>query len=330
MIPFRICNEEELQVGSDFYVFLNSLQIITDYVEEVVFVNDHSLESAVLLLKSFLRSNWKVISLDKEFEGKKMALYSGIREARTEYIWTLDADVEIRNWKSDLFEKFLNQLNQDLVILPVEMKNGNSLLQSLQFNEWRYMQFLTNFSSRLRLPMMCNGANLVFKRSVFLKHVQKHQSVSSGDDMFLLSEVLRDNGAVGWCKYHYGDVYISSESSFKGAFIQRVRWSGKTMRLPFSKSSYLQFLFALLSALHVLCFAGFFMDSIRTVSISFLIVKVILESTGIVFNAKSGYPLKNLIWLPIQLSIYPFFSLIIFITSLFFVPKWKNRRVSLS
>lgn len=329
VVPFRNIQSHDQSEDSSFAFFLNSLVSVSEHVHEVILVNDHSKDYSVELINSFQLSNWKVVLLEEHQSGKKAALEEGIRAAVTDYIWTLDSDVEIVNFSLSQFEKFQNELHEDLVILPVCMRSGERIIEMLQGNEWRYMQLLTWLSARLKMPMMCNGANLVFKRSVFLKSINLHRSISSGDDLFLLADVLKSKGEIGLCWKGFSDVVITSVQTMGEAISQRLRWAGKTTKIPLTKSSVLHFCFALFSALHLLAFVGCFFSSFQEISLMFLFLKIGLEFVGIRFVFSSRMKLKEIVALIPQLALYPFFSLSVFISSLFFVPKWKGRRVSL-
>jgi glycosyltransferase involved in cell wall biosynthesis len=329
VVPFRNVQGQDHSEGLRFEIFLNSLKSISGWVQEVILVNDHSTDNSLERINSFKEFNWKVLSLTREEFGKKAALELGIQEAKTEYIWTLDSDVEILNLSTSRFEKFQSELREDLVILPVKMKSGRSVLEILQCNEWKYMQFLTWLSARMQMPMMCNGANLIFKRSVFLANIESHRLISSGDDLFLLAETMRSKGEIGLLWSGFVDVVISPVTSMNQTVSQRLRWAGKTTKIPATKSSILHLSFALFSAVHVLAILGSIFSSFHEICLIFLLVKICFEAIGIrsVFSDRFGW--KEVLVLIPQLLLYPFFSLSIFISSLFFIPKWKERRVSL-
>lgn len=329
VVPFRNIHGDDHSVDPSFLNFLHSLELISNCVEEVILVNDHSTDASLISVASFQMNNWKLLSLQNESYGKKAALDLGIQEAKTEYIWTLDSDVELSNVDTNRFREFQNNLKKDLIILPVFMKTEKRLLDLGQTNEWRYLQFLTYLSARFKAPMMCNGANLVFKRSIFLQHIHAHRSVSSGDDLFLMSQILKSKGQIGLCWKGFADVTISPVKTFKEVFEQRVRWAGKTVKLPVTKSTFLHFLFAFFSALHVTALFGTFIPSIQKASLVFLLLKIGLEVIGVLCVFPKRMNGKEIIVLVPQMLVYPFFSLFIFISSLFFVPKWKGRRVSL-
>lgn len=329
VVPFRNINDVSQKGDHEFVAFMLSLKEVSLCVEEVILVNDHSDEESVHRIEEFKQANWKLLSLGADVVGKKAALRLGIEEARTEYIWTLDADVQIISFREEKFNSFQFELKEDLVILPVFMRSENSLLGILQSNEWRYLQFMTRLSAKVKMPMMCNGANLIFKRSVFLDKIESHQSVSSGDDMFLMSEILKEKGSISLTWETFCSVEIFPVNTWKQALHQRIRWAGKTTQLPFTKSTVLHLAFALFSATHVLAFFGLFQMSLHLVCAKFLMLKVLIELAGMHFVFGNRMRANEIVLAIPQMLLYPFFSLLIFISSLFFVPKWKGRRVSL-
>ena len=329
VVPFRNISDDCHSVDRALVECARSLQFISEFVEEVIFVNDHSTDDSEKHLSGCSIPNRRILNLEDEAKGKKAALELGVREAKTEYIWTLDADVVISQFSSERFKEFESDLEQDLLIMPVYMNSGSSILDQLQTNEWRYLQFITWLSSEVKLPMMCNGANLIFKRELFIENIEAHRSISSGDDMFLLSRVLKFGGETSMCWEKFCRVEISTVNSWRESIDQRIRWAGKITKLPSTKASVLHVLFALISAIHVLAFIGLFIPSWHLESVAFLSIKVIAEVLCMcgVFSSRMKMN-EAMLALP-QMILYPFFSLFIFISSLFFIPKWKGRRVSL-
>jgi glycosyltransferase involved in cell wall biosynthesis len=329
VVPFRHIFGNAESVDSSLITLVHSLEVVSRNVEEIIFVNDHSTDNSVSFLSHCGISNLRVLNLHEECNGKKAALELGVNAAMTEYIWTLDSDVEVKSFHTQEFQRFQSSLKADLVILAVRMKSEDGILKNLQAIEWRYLQFLTWSSARLERPMMCNGANLVFKRKLFLENIESHRTVSSGDDMFLLSHVLNTKGTVELSWEGFGEIEITPVSLWVEAITQRMRWAGKTTKLPYTKSTSFHVLFALFSAMHVLALVGLFVPSYHLLCAYFLMIKVLLE----VFCLRSIFPtrmsgIETAFAFP-QMLLYPVFSLFIFISSLFFKPKWKGRRVSL-
>jgi glycosyltransferase involved in cell wall biosynthesis len=329
VVPFRHILGKAESVEPSLIALVHSLEIVSNNVEEMIFVNDHSTDSSAAFLAQSGIPNLRVLNLSEDVKGKKAALELGVNAAKTEHIWTLDSDVELNDFHAEEFQRFQSSLKTDLVILPVRMKSGVGVLKTLQSLEWRYLQFLTWSTARLKRPMMCNGANLIFKRKLFLENIESHRTVSSGDDMFLLSHVLKNKGSFEVHWKSFGVIVINPVSSWGEAISQRLRWAGKTAKLPFTKSTFFHVLFAFVSALHVLALVGLFEPSRHLMCAYFLMIKVLVEVLCMrsVFSIRmSG--METLVAFP-QMLLYPVFSLVIFISSLFFKPKWKGRRVSL-
>jgi glycosyltransferase involved in cell wall biosynthesis len=329
VVPFRNISDDCRSVDSALVECVRSLQFVYEFVEEVIFVNDHSTDDSEKHLSGCSITNLRILHLGVESKGKKAALELGVKEAKTEYIWTLDADVVISQFSSERFKEFESDLEQDLLIMPVYMNSGSSLLEQLQTNEWRYLQFITWLSSEVKLPMMCNGANLIFKRNLFMENIEAHRSISSGDDMFLLSRVVKLGRDTSMCWEKFCRVEISTVNSWRESIDQRLRWAGKITKLPSTKATVLHVFFALISAIHVLAFVGLFIPSWHLESAVFLSVKVLAEVLCMCGVFSNRMKMKELMLALPQMVLYPFFSLFIFISSLFFIPKWKGRRVSL-
>jgi cellulose synthase/poly-beta-1,6-N-acetylglucosamine synthase-like glycosyltransferase len=329
VVPFRHILGKADSVDPSLRALIHSLEIVSRNVEEIIFVNDHSTDASLAFLSKCGIQNVRLLNLTEDLKGKKAALEVGVNAAKTEYIWTLDSDVEVKDFHVEEFQRFQSSLKAELVILPVRMKSEVGFLNMLQTLEWRYLQFLTWSSARLKMPMMCNGANLVFKRKLFLKNIESHRTISSGDDMFLLSHVLKSKGKIDVCWGTFGAVEIAPVSSWVEAISQRLRWAGKTAKLPFTKSTFFHVIFTLFSAMHVLALVGLFELSLHLMCAYFLMIKVLVEvfcMRGVFSIRMSGMETAVAF---LQMLLYPVFSLVIFISSLFFKPKWKGRRVSL-
>ena len=329
VVPFRNISDDCRSVDSALVECVRSLQFVSEFVAEVIFVNDHSTDDSEKHLSGCSITNLRILHLGVESKGKKAALELGVKQAKTEYIWTLDADVVISQFSSERFKEFESDLEQDLLIMPVYMNSGSSLLEQLQTNEWRYLQFITWLSSEVKLPMMCNGANLIFKRNLFMENIEAHRSISSGDDMFLLSRVVKLGRDTSMCWEKFCRVEISTDNSWRESIDQRIRWAGKITKLPSTKATVLHVFFALISAIHVLAFVGLFIPSWHLESAVFLSVKVLAEVLCMYGVFSNRMKMKEVVLALAQMVLYPFFSLFIFISSLFFIPKWKGRRVSL-
>jgi len=79
-------------------------------------------------------------------------------------------------------------------------------------------------------PVMCNGANLAFKKSVFLELDNPFNlEYSSGDDVFLLHSMKKvDANKIHFLKSADATVVTQAAKNIKSLFKQRNRWVSKT------------------------------------------------------------------------------------------------------
>ena len=132
--------------------------------------------------------------------GKRDALITGFEQASGAYIYLLDADVDLPN-KQVLHLNITQILTQhaDLLIGEVvaeEPKEINfSLLQAI---EWNAMQTMTKFFIIIKKPILCAGANLLFKgrhKSELIQALTAQQT-ASGDDLTILSYFKKSNSKI--------------------------------------------------------------------------------------------------------------------------------------
>lgn len=191
---------------------------------ELIFVSDHSEDNTLDIIRKMLKIPYKMHNLDEQ-RGKKHAIDLGVQNAQNDYILTLDADVEFEN---DFLTNISNAAKGDLVILPVNMagKNLNGKLSSFEF---KWLQLLTFGSLKLNNPLLCNGANLLFKKKAYqdLRANRRDFEIPSGDDIFLLCAMKKDNRNISGLTNPELAVTTSAPATFKTLLQQRKRWAGK-------------------------------------------------------------------------------------------------------
>ncbi len=195
---------------------------------ELIFINDYSDDETVRFIEERLTKKFVVI--DNKYEkGKKYAIKSGVEEAAFEFILTLDADV---SFSSSYLSKILSIPESDLVILPVKMKT-HSLVGKLANIEFEFLRRIGTGLASLNQEIICNGANLIFRKSAFLalEEQRKDYDIASGDDLFLLNAMKKHSYQVLTIVDPSLSVETNSPDSFFGLFKQRKRWFGKMMSL---------------------------------------------------------------------------------------------------
>ena len=122
-------------------------------------------------------------------------------KAKNEWIITLDADVlPAENWLLNIVA-YQEKCPSDLLICPVKIADSGTF-----FGQFQQFEFATLIASgagaaKIGIPILCNGANLAFRKSQWLKNEHKlHFDEVSGDDVYLLQSVKKSHGAVRFLK----------------------------------------------------------------------------------------------------------------------------------
>jgi len=137
---------------------------------EVIIVDDHSEDDTALITGEYKNVypgfSLKLVALGENDTGKKSAIAKGIENALFPWIITTDADCKMEpDWLVAKAE-IIHNSNYKLIISPVFAANVNHLIEKIQQVEWVVLMGLTFGSLRSGFPLMCNGANLCYNRSV--------------------------------------------------------------------------------------------------------------------------------------------------------------------
>ena len=152
--------------------------------------------------------------------GKKHALHKLISAARTEYVWLRDDDV--------IAPPELPTASSDLLILPLRMDGGNTLIERLQRAEYAAIQEVTMRTAKAGRAVMCSGANLIVRRDRWLESFPDlHSEIPSGDDMFLLESFRRRGLTIDVADDPQYTATVHPLTSLRDLLRQRMRWAGK-------------------------------------------------------------------------------------------------------
>jgi biofilm PGA synthesis N-glycosyltransferase PgaC len=199
---------------------------------EVILVNDHSTDGSADLLKELVVNipTVRILHLPDGAEGKKRALLLGISQSRFDVIVTTDADCLFsKHWLSCIASYFDNA-EVKMLVGGVKLTNDNSFFFRLQATEFSSLVGTTAAAIGLRHPVMCNGANLSFRKEVFLEvnGYDDNLDIASGDDEFLMRKVYaRHPDGIHFLNYYEGVITARSQASLHDLLNQRLRWAGK-------------------------------------------------------------------------------------------------------
>ena len=322
VIAFR--NEEERI--DDLLISLEKSDLEQVNLDEVIFVNDHSLDRTVEKIKRWSNHNKfkvRIAHLNHDF-GKKKAIHLGINQVLSTYVLTLDADVQFD-------AKFLLKMSQtlganhSLIIVPVIEKNGIIFSRIAS----HALTVLSVGLASLGFPINVNGAASVFKREEYirLEPLKNNFHISSGDDMFILKAFLKSKGSVIKPFLSKGIHVLTDGPKNITEFISRgVRWSTKMklIKLPLIN---LIGISILLCNFYVYYFI-FFNNPLSAASLIWLSIKFVLDFMTLYFSFNL-YDKRGITIFAIPMFfIYPLYLLTVLILNLFRIKmNWKDRPV---
>jgi len=313
-----------------------SMQTLPSDRFEVVFIDDSSTDGTVKVIEQFMASEAFSIRIlaNNYVEGpgispKKTALQKGIEASQGTILVMTDGDCWFgADWLKTISASFYNEKTM-FVSGPVAIHGDHSILARIQSLELSSLIGTGAALINLNYPLMCNGANLAFRKTAF-SHVNGYEGYAhqtSGDDVFLMQKINHSfPGSILFLKDPNALVYANPQPSLSGLIDQRKRWASKwsDYLLPFSWVlpvflfvHYITFFIAL-----VVLVLGFQMH----LEIGVLIgIKIILDY---IFLKKvmNFCKLAFRFWIFVLSEfLYPFYALFIGISVHFGTYSWKGR-----
>lgn len=315
IIPFR--NEAE-----NLTKLIDSINQQSRFPKHIYFVNDHSEDDGLSLIHD-LKCDFSILEMPKNSFGKKEAIRFAFSHMKTDFVLTLDSDIEL----NDIYFESLEKLYiKDLLILPVVMK-GKNFVQKLFELDYALSNAMNTSVSGLFRPFLASGANLLFKRSSFLKYdsFENHRTIASGDDIFLLYDFRRNNCSIELVTDMSCSVSTATPLSVKDFISQRLRWIGKGNKVGDQLSNGL----ALIAAMIHIGFSILLVLEIihhKWIELILLVgLKMMLELVVYFPYFKNIKRLKTWAMLTISTFIYPIYIVVLMVLLPILKPKWKNR-----
>jgi cellulose synthase/poly-beta-1,6-N-acetylglucosamine synthase-like glycosyltransferase len=195
---------------------------------KAIIVDDHSTDGTAEVVRNFAERDSRFSVVSNRGEGKKAALTTGIKLSKEEIIVTTDADCRVETqWLRSMIAPF-GHPETKFVFGGVSIE-GETFFSKLQSHEFLSLIGTAAASLWWGFPSMCNGANLAFRKSVFLEvgGYENNFHIPSGDDEFLLHKIHH--------RYSDGVLFVPDQEAIVRTsavgpheFIhQRVRWAGK-------------------------------------------------------------------------------------------------------
>lgn len=296
---------------------------------EVIWIDDESDDDglAIVTIAVARNRNWKCLKREG-VPGKKSAIQTGILAARHDYILTTDADCTMdTTWIERTKSILQGNPDMDMFIMPVIVKLEHNIWSQFQHAESLQLLSLSSITSALGFPVLCSGANLVFRKSFYERAYECRNDfhIASGDDMFLLQQAEK----VRFIASSKVLVTTQPTKDWTSLIHQRMRWFGKVCNLSRPRFFIVGTLVGIwqFGLCLLLLITWFFQLS----WMPFMIltgVKLIIDLALQYWMARrlkqSFYPLYGLFF---SLA-YPLFQLVVLFMSIFIEPVWKGRAIS--
>lgn len=331
VVPFR---DEEKNI-SKLLDSISKLEYPISLIQ-IVMVDDFSKDNSVRIYNQWRMSHEAVDTTLLENmvlsnSPKKDALTRAIPIAKHNWIITTDADCIVnKNWLLTL-DNYIQQNNAEMIVGAVMYKTKNNWFHHFQQLDLMSLQGTTIGSFGLGKPFMCNGANFAYTKNFFTKigGFGGINDKASGDDVLLLQKAVNaDLEKVHYLKNDGIIVKTKPKNDLYKLFMQRVRWAGKTTGY---NSNYAKMLAVVVLLMNLGLVISFVLSLIPyplfnwKVLLSVFFIKYIADY--ILLYRSNSYLRNGKFFVPIASSIiYPFFSSLVGIYSLFGSFKWKGRK----
>ena len=305
---------------------LESIENQTFKPDEVIFIDDNSTDETYNFLINYSKKYNYIKVIKNSGKGKKSALIEAVKIATSEYLLFTDADCYLNNNHCKLAIQYLNKNNSDILLGAVDITDEKGIFNIIEKIEFSSLQAITAYTALLNNPIMCNGANLIIKRNIYLQYINKiNKNIASGDDMFMLHALKKNKAKIN---YLYDSNYIiktKGTNSLKKFIIQRTRWAAKSVNYKDITTILVALLVAIIN---ILLLTLLFLNPYTLITI-FLIIFVIQNIIMLpyFFKYKQYRILKYYpIIFPLMSLLYPLYIVTILISILFYKktnPHWK-------
>jgi cellulose synthase/poly-beta-1,6-N-acetylglucosamine synthase-like glycosyltransferase len=302
---------------------------------EVIFIDDNSEDGTFEHLVDFSKNrslNIRVYKLKEDhaddISHKKAAITFGLTKSSGEYIILTDGDVFFEKYWIQSFAHAFLETDSKFISGPVVM-NSYDFIDEVQSLEFSSLIGTGAAAIYYKKPVLCNGANLAFKKEAFLevKGFEGFEKIISGDDELLMHKIGKlYPSKIFFLKSYKAIVRIQPKTSIKEFYHQRRRWSGKWKRQPNILSKLLATYVFTVHLSFLLLFILFILKLVPAYTVILLLtIKLLLEF--IYFKNMYLFFVKKLKIIPFITSslIYPVYAVTFGILSNMGGYRWKGR-----
>ena len=186
---------------------------------EIILVDDGSTDNTIKKAKEAYND---LIVIKAEHKGKVDALNLGVKKAKNEIVFCMDADVVLDKNAIKYLVQPLKENDVAATNALVLTKKHNNLVQAWQNVEYFYNNLIRlSFSKLFKNSIWFFGAVACYKKNA-LKKIGYFKKESLTEDMFVCLELYRNNYRI--ITVEKAIIYTDAMKSLKSLFIQRMRW----------------------------------------------------------------------------------------------------------
>jgi cellulose synthase/poly-beta-1,6-N-acetylglucosamine synthase-like glycosyltransferase len=294
---------------------------------EIIVVNDHSTDNTENVIIEFSKKHTivQLLNLPNNLSGKKEAVSYAIGNANSEIIITTDADCTMNeNWLHTLMGYYASH-KPTFLSAPVKFSYQN-IFQKLQALEFTSLISSGAGAIGVNRAIMCNGANLLFEKSLFAESNLK-KDVPSGDDIFLMLHAKSlGKKSIHFVKSFDAIVNTKAAINLRDFFHQRIRWTSKS---KLYRDFDIIFTAVIVASVNIILAIGFVKAFINLsfATIGLLVLIKIIAELPLMISVSRFFKTQKLLlfFLPLQI-LYPFYILFTASFGLIGNFTWKSRK----
>ncbi|RPI03687.1 MAG: glycosyltransferase [Ignavibacteriae bacterium] len=223
--------DEEKSIGPCLQSLIQQTYPVAKY--EIIIIDDGSTDKTASIVRSFADrySNIHLHSLpavtERGIGRKPIAIAAGIDHAEGEIILTTDADcIAPPRWIDIMVRHFDDQTV--FVAGPVAEQDSGKFFSKLE--QLEFLGLITTGAGLIGsgMPIICNGANLAYRKKAFYSLGGFSGNGSSNDDESLMNRMaMRNIGRIAFAPESDSVIITKSSNTLTSFLRQRIRWANK-------------------------------------------------------------------------------------------------------